>query len=496
MRLIPASLTLGLLLASTAAMPAKALQPPSAPAESILEVIDPVPSLPGRPEEIPPQRRPDGSFTDRVTEWTDSSRALAERFQAHLNRAASFRAQRDCGGWRDEVTALQGLLGISVTAGLRRESGRLDEQVAQFYRPFIENEAAQPCEWASPEDEYAYQVLLRQRAEGEFDGAWAEILFGESEIPPANYGFQRDGPIGTSPERPAAFSENRLETYGFAIGLDLGRLSFSADYSWGEASNRTDIPVSTTGGGRGYPYTRTAQSGSTGLGGNVALGVDTEVSTDQISGGVEYSLFDLDRGDDATQWVGQEREVMADFSLGARFVRRDTDHLGVVSITTPVIATQTLDQDIDQLEGHLFLSGEAIVPLGPGVRLTLGGEAGAYLYDFDLRSVETNTQNFGPAADRAFTATIDDSESGIGWFGSARARLGFDAGSFGPEERGQRIEIFVEGQASYRSDRAQVVNPFSGDFVLAGGTTFLDTDDAFDWRIMAGVRLPFYRFNR
>lgn len=58
--------------------------------------------------------------------------------------------------------------------------------------------------------------------------------------------------------------------------------------------------------------------------------------------------------------------------------------------------------------------------------------------------------------------------------------------------------MFVSGRASYLSDRAQVINPFSGDFILAGGTTFLDTDEAFDWGISIGLRLrlggPRFRF--
>jgi hypothetical protein len=105
---------------------------------------------------------------------------------------------------------------------------------------------------------------------------------------------------------------------------------------------------------------------------------------------------------------------------------------------------------------------------------------GAYLYDFDLSSVETNAQNFGPAADRAFTSTIEDSESGVGYRGRAFAELAFDVS--------RSLEIFVGGSANYSSHRAQVVNPFSGDFVLAGGTTFLDTDNAFDWQVGIGLR--------
>jgi hypothetical protein len=160
---------------------------------------------------------------------------------------------------------------------------------------------------------------------------------------------------------------------------------------------------------------------------------------------------------------------------------RDRDHLGVTSITTPVIATQILEQEVTELELGVSVGVEAVVPLSANVRFTLGAQAGAYYYDYDLSSVETNAQNFGPAADRAFTTELKDSVGDIGYHGDAFAELAVDLGP--------RVEMFVIGRASAFSDRAQVRNPPNGTFVQDGGTSALGTDHAFDWGISIGLRI-------
>ena len=327
--------------------------------------------------------------------------------------------------------------------------------------------------------------------------------FGESVIPRGNYGFERDGAPVTTPERPAAFSERSIPMLAVEAGAQfhgIGR--FDLGYRKGDASNRTEIPLSTTGGARGYPYTDNAPSGSTGIGGNVPLSVDTDVRVWELEAGYRLPMAYIFRGGATAGsgvslgWSGSSISTTTNATAGSGVspyfgitaAYRDREHIGIVSITTPVIATQTLEQDVDELEIAALVGADAVIPLGTGARFTLGGEVGAYLYDFDLGSLETNNQNFGPAADRDFAIAIEDSENGVGFTGAIRAELSIDVSGGPGGGRTTGVELFAGGGARFLSDRAQVVNPFSGDFVLGGGTTFLDTDDVFDWQVTVGMR--------
>lgn len=378
-----------------------------------------------------------------------------------------------------------------------------ETQILQQRREYLINQARQRqiAEDIAREAREAMDVqrmtMEQNEANRQMQRAFVQVFgtYGENDVPSANFGFQRDGAAGTAPERPAAFSTERVETFGFGFGLQIGALSFNLGYTEGEASNRTGVPASTTGGARGYPYTDNAPSDSTGIGGNVALDVDTEVSLNAFAPRIGYSWDVGGRGATVVRgsyghFFDQPYDNLILFNAFADGLVGDRDHRGVVSITTPVIATQTLDQDLDELELGITVGFQAFFPIGGGAHVSIGGEVGVYAYDYDLSSLETNAQNFGPAADRAFTVRLDDSESGIGYRGAATAELGIGIG--------RDFELFVAGEARYQSHRAQVVNPFSGDFVLAGGTSFLDTDNTFDWRISLGLRMqlrgPNFRF--
>jgi hypothetical protein len=306
--------------------------------------------------------------------------------------------------------------------------------------------------------------------------------YGETRIPRGNYGFVRDGPAGT-PERPAAFSQRQVPVLvfeGSAEILGFGRVSIG--YREGDASNRTVVPASTTGGAAGAPYTDNAPSGSTGVGGTVGLGVDTEVKARNYHAGYRIGLAEI---------FGRRR-ADARFRpyVGLTAEHRDRDYRGTVSITTPVLFTQSLDQSVEETTVGAVVGAEAIVPLGTRARFTLGGEIGLYAYDFDLSSVESVTQNFGPASDRAFTSEIEAGKSGVGYTGEIRGEFVIDVSGQAVDGGGRSgVELVAGGGGRFISHFGRPANPFSGDFVLAGGTTLLDTDDGFDWHLFAGIRL-------
>jgi hypothetical protein len=471
---------------------------PVGPVGPALQPPPPVaPPLPERPEPIPAERQPDGSYSDPITEWTDWTRDAARRLQEHLTRAATFRGQLDCGGWNDEVTNARSLM-EALFRGRYRQGGALELQVSDFYRPFIEREAAQPCEWASPEDETAYRVLLEQRAAGEFDDFYAELLFGAgaNEVPLANYGFEHDG-VGTD-ERPAAFSEHRIQMYEIVLGARFDRLELSLGYAEGDASNRSELPVSTAGGAQGTVNTAPAPSGSTGAAANRGLTVDTHTEVREFSGSARYEILDFgEAGSDPLESPRANSRVSAGL-IGELFVDyREREHFGEVEIPgvpagTPPVIAQALEQDVDELAIGAALGVEALIPLGGGAGVRFGVDLGLYYFDHELDSLQTNEQLVGPPEDRAFDIALEDGESGIGATTAVRGEFILDV-SGRPVDGNARggVEIFAGAEGRFMSERAQVNNPFSGDFVLAGGTTFLGTADTFDWRVFAGVRIPF-----
>lgn len=343
----------------------------------------------------------------------------------------------------------------------------------------------------------AAATALRDRNYGRqaFRILHAEGGVGQTETPPANYGVRRDGAAGTSPDVPAAYSTERADTFGFGFGVDIGGIAVSLGYAEGDARNRTEIAPSTTGGGQGTVNTALSPGGSTGGFANRGLTVDTNTEVKEFSGSVRFDMWTIagDREFSPVQGPLRNPRLSAEM-FGELFINyRERDHFGEVNIPgvpagTPPVINQVIENDVDETEIGAALGVETRVPLGSNAQFTFGVDLGLYYFDHGVDTLQTNVQLVGGPQDLAFTLTQQDSESGIGVRGDASAELAFAVSS--------ALELFARGGVSFTSDRAQVVNPFSGNFVLAGGTTFLDSDDTFDWAVRMGVRIALGRTRR
>ena len=304
------------------------------------------------------------------------------------------------------------------------------------------------------------------------------------EIPPVNYGFLRDGPSGAAPETPAGFSEERVDMFGFVLGVKAPRIgSFSFGYGEGSVSGSFQIPVLGNGGASGIVNTDQAPSTSTGVTGNFGTTGVTDVAIQTFEGVYRYHFSDVP----PVGWTAEPRISLNPF-VGVTGVYRDRDHQALLEIVTTlgsgfqVQVSQQLDQEVTEHELGALLGLDATAQLGSNVRVDLRAEAGLYHFDFDLHSLETRTQNIGPTSDQSFTNLIEDGESGIGYSGSLQIGLTV---AIDP-----RFELFAAGRANFFSERARVFNPFSGDFLLGGGTSFIGSDQALDLIIMIGARIP------
>ena len=321
--------------------------------------------------------------------------------------------------------------------------------------------------------------------------------YGVMTIPRTGYGFNRNGPP-PEPDQPAAFSERRVPIWNFTGRARSGRFALLVGYAEGDASNRTEIAPSTTGGQQGTVNTALPQSGITGAAANRGLTVDTNVSVREYSARFYIDIMDMfpDQRGNAVHSVGREREVIRDVSLGVGFIHRDRDHFGEVNIPgipagTPPVVNQVIEQDVGEWEIGASLGGHLAVPLGRDAQLTLGVEGRLNYFDYDLDTTQTNIQLVG---DLAFTLDQEDSKNGVSARGSASAELSYVISrSRRADGRQQAFEVFMAAEASIDSRRAQANNPFSGTAVQNGETSFLGTDDAFDWWVGGGIRIVWGR---
>lgn len=321
-------------------------------------------------------------------------------------------------------------------------------------------------------------------------GLQAAVFFsggiGDHAVPRANYGFNRDGP-SPAPDVPAAYSDDRLLLILLQAGIRLPNAGrFSVSYGEGSTSNRTDLPVSTNGGSQGTVNTDNAPSGSTGGAANRGLNVTTETEVSEFGADFRYPFLRGPRREPE-----ERRYPYGPITVSAGYVEvsadyRDREHSGVVDIPgvpagTPPVIRQVLDQQVTELELGVSVGFEFLVPISDDARITLGVQGGVKYYDYNLDSLQTNTQLVGGPQDLNFTLEIEDDETGISYHGDAIAELSFDLS--------RSLQFFVQGQVSYDSARAQINNPFSGTFVQNGGTTFLGTDDAVDFATVFGFRI-------
>jgi hypothetical protein len=429
-------------------------------------------------------------------------------FEEDFARADAARLRGDCMNFRHLVGEMRRGLGTEVGQQLPPDMrGQFTVRLGELEgRPCTSPPPAQGLTQGEI-DAVAQQQRALQDSERELreeqarNRATVHIAggYGESEIPRTNYGFVRDGPSGT-PERPAAFSERRIPMLYIEAGAEfrgIGR--FTLGYAEGDARNRTVVPSSTSGGAQGVVGTGLSPSGSTGVAGNLGVSVDTEVSVRDYFGGYRY-IFAIGHGDPLDRGAVSLRGT-----AGLTVHYRERDHLGVVSIarTTPppISVVQTLDQQVNELKVAAVVGGEAVIPVGTRARFVLGGEVGAYLYDFDGESNEHRVQNIGPSSDFDYDLGRPLSVSGLGF--QAELHVGFyyhilstaseaenyvnRQGLFETDSEA-RLDLFFESSIIYRPQVAQVLNPFNGDAVLGGTTTLLTRDAAVDMRAVVGVR--------
>lgn len=311
----------------------------------------------------------------------------------------------------------------------------------------------------------------------------AEVLFlsgnfGGADVPTTGIGFQRAGAPGTAPEEFAGEADGQFDTWGLGAGFSLGRFRVSGSYA--EGDSQTDFSIAPGGGvDTGIVYGDLSPGGSSGIATPFGLGgsLDYDFTQLRITGG--YDLVDDD---------SPGSDVRIDAGPFASFVRIERSIFGSASGSGTSGSnlfefSQTREQEIDDSLIELGVFADFLFGSGKLVP-RIHGSAGAYRLSSQLRSRERNTSNFGPASDRDFTIDIEREKETIGFHGTAGAGLDiFLTNSIA-------LSLGVDGE--YYSDIGALFNPNSGDQVFFDGlSTDLETNAAWNWRAMAGIRAGF-----
>jgi hypothetical protein len=234
--------------------------------------------------------------------------------------------------------------------------------------------------------------------------------------------------------------------------------------------NRNDAIVP-AGGTSGIVYGAPAPSGSTGIA--TPFGISGEAESD-------LTIFGFGVGYDLSDAVS----VFADYS------HRDHDYDASISGSGTsggfdFVFEQEREQSIDEDLYEVGLKAEHALRLADKFSLELSGAAGVYRRESELRSTEHNTANFGSPADQDFTTVIDEDDGGWGAHGQAGAAFSWNFT--------RAVAIKFGGSVDYRSNVATIFNPVSGDEVLAGLTTTLDTHHAWIWQAGVGIAVALGR---
>lgn len=314
--------------------------------------------------------------------------------------------------------------------------------------------------------------------------------------PQTGIGFQREGAPGIAPEVDAVLTEEwidflNLGGFFYIPGTDTA-LRIGGHYSEGSAANRFDIRGN-AGAVTGVVYGDNAPSGSSGIA--TPFGLTGGTRAEYQSYGTVFDLGLYGGGAHNAGWFGTGAGSEGSdgggpgVSLWAAYDHMERDYeLTAFSSGSSGGFVFEFSQDRQQELGENYfgtgLAGNLAVPLGGGLTGHLGGRAGGYYRDSNLRSVERNISNFGPASDRDFTIEIRDSDDGWGVRGEAGAALEF--------RLSPRLSLTLGGAVDYWSDVGAIFNPNSGDQVFFEGlTTELRTQDAWSWRAGAGLTLRF-----
>ncbi|MEM8695744.1 MAG: hypothetical protein AAGE05_06945 [Pseudomonadota bacterium] len=300
---------------------------------------------------------------------------------------------------------------------------------------------------------------------------------GETHVPSTGIGFQRDGAPGTAPER---FATEGSDNFGYSqFEVSVRSPNWYADILYGDGDSRASSSIpGNSDVDSGIVYGELSPGGRSGSA--TPFGLDSEIETDIETIGVRggHTVF-------------SEENLSLIFRLSAEFsaMFADRDYVSMaqgsgVSGGTTFSFRQDRAQDVDDFRVLLGIMAQTqFNPRGtfsPWVR----GRVGAYYYDTDLESVENNSSNFGPAADQAFTVTIEDSRSGVGFASSASAGIDVNVTD--------DFAIGIGGGVDYLSDVGAIFNPNSGDQVFFDGlTTELRTEDMWTWYGMVRAIIRF-----
>jgi hypothetical protein len=311
------------------------------------------------------------------------------------------------------------------------------------------------------------------------------------DLPIIGIGFQRDGPQGMAPERPAGATNRRISTRGGRASVEIGSLRAALAYAQGNGRTTFDIP----GGGdlfdtsqfnTGIVYGALSPGGNSGV--VTPFGVDgtTEVDLERVVVRVDATLVE-DVPDPSKDGLEYSFGLRAYGEMETRGSEYRGAAVGAANLQGFLFEfSQMREQSLSDRFLGAGLLGQSTLHFGPGdvglgttiIRLEVLG--GAYRRNSTLDSRERNHCTFCALPDQDFTLDIRDEDGGWGFVGEAGVTV----------EVGLSPAISIRGQGAtqYRSQVGAIFNPTSGDQVFFDRrTTGIATENSRSWGAAAGL---------
>lgn len=306
----------------------------------------------------------------------------------------------------------------------------------------------------------------------------AAFLARNIDGPPNGIGFQRDGPLGSTPEEFAVTTPFNANLQGFEVNASVGR--FTADFEWLEGDSFTSFVIP-EGIDSGIVYGALSPEGSTGIA--TPFGLSGSIATDlrQWEATLGYRVIGqapdsplqifvyVGYGEQRTDVFGQANAVI-DFGSGSVF------EFG-----------QVRDQRVEReryfggLAGYYTWDLETVGV--PDVSIRAGVRAQVVFSDNTFTSIETNTNNFSLPGDRSFTNEFRDSQSDTDFVSYFELSASWDVNDI--------IQLYGGIDNLLDEEPPILDNPRSGDDVLNGGRTFPATYDVYGRTFFAGAKFRF-----
>jgi hypothetical protein len=288
-----------------------------------------------------------------------------------------------------------------------------------------------------------------------------------TEVPQASYGVTDLG--GSESFLVSTKAKLDYGTYGGGFSIPLGGLSIGGGYIHGSGSGQSSGSVEPGGETSGFVFIGESSEFGTGVAlGTAGLDVDTQTRLEWDSGYLKIGLPLVFEGGDT-------------FIPRLKIGYTDREVVQWAGFSTPTYPGEVTSDVVEQLDLNrwtLGLGGDYYVPVAERLYFGLGGDVRLHFDDFKLSATQS-INVFGTTDTVSVSESQDGTHFGVG--GEISATYMFT----------EKVGINLFGRIDYDENFGQIVNPRTGDDVLAGDTARIGDEDSTSYTFGARLGITF-----